>query len=164
MYNVWSLVCDSAKARFFEIRPGDPSWHLVSEVAHDESREKSDALSSDRSGSRSSEGASVHHNALAPRSSPKDVEKEHFAHALGTTLDQAMRSGRFRGWVLVAPPHFAGLIHKELTPELKKHLLSTVEKDMSDLPARDLAEALREAVRVPLDQQETVGPTVKHAH
>jgi protein required for attachment to host cells len=164
MQTVWILVCDSAKARFFEIRSGAPSWHLVSEVSHEASRSKADALVGDRAGSRSSEGASVHHNALAPASSPKEIEKEHFAHSLGKTLDQAMRSARFRRWVLVAPPHFVGLVKKELTPELEKHLMATVEKDMSALAARDLAEKLRTTVRIPVDEQDSIREPVKRAH
>jgi protein required for attachment to host cells len=106
----------------------------------------------------------VHHNALAPASSPKDVEKGHFAHSLGRTLDQAMRSARFRRWVLVAPPHFVGLMERELTPELKKHLMATVNGEMTHLDAKHLAERLRETVRIPLDQQESVREDDKHAH
>jgi protein required for attachment to host cells len=164
MHTVWVLVCDSARARFFEVRGGDSGWDLASEVSHEGSRSKASALIGDRAGSRSSEGASVHHNALAPAASPKDVEKGHFAHQLGKTLDEGLRSGRFRRWVLVAPPHFAGLVTKELTPELKKHLLATVEKEMSRTDPRALAEALRDTVRIPLDEQDVTAPSVKRAH
>jgi protein required for attachment to host cells len=152
MNNVWILVCDSARARFFEIPGVGAAWRLVSEVTHEESRSKADALVGDRSGSRSSQGASAHHNALAPASSPKEVEKARFAHALGGTLDQAMRSARFHRWVLVAPPHFVGLVNGELTTELKKHLMATVEKDLSGLAVHELADRLKEAVRIPVDQ------------
>jgi protein required for attachment to host cells len=164
MNTVWVLVCDSAKARFFEIRGGDPSWHLVSEVFHESSRSKPSDLVSDHSGNRSSEGRSAHHNTLSPASSPKEVEKEHFAHSLGKTLSQGMRSARFRRWVLVAPPHFLGLLKKELTPELTRHLMATVDSDMNHLGAHDLAERLRDAVRIPLDQRDVVREADKHAH
>jgi protein required for attachment to host cells len=162
----WILVCDSAKARFFEIRESDPTWHNLSEASHDESRSKAQDLVGDKSGARSSEGASAHHNALAPSSSPKDVEKARFAHELGKTLDQAMRSARFGHWVLVAPPHFVGLIKKELTPELEKHLMVTVDKDLTGLTARELQERLGDAVRIPLDQQDAIQfrEPNKHAH
>jgi protein required for attachment to host cells len=153
MNTVWILVCDSARARFFEIRAGDPSWHIVSEISHEESRSKADVLVSDHSGRRSSEGGSVHHNALAPASSPKEVEKAHFAHTLLKMLDQAMRSGRFRRWVLVAPPHFVGLMGRELTPELKKHLAATVDKDLNHVAVHELAERLKETVRIAVDAQ-----------
>jgi protein required for attachment to host cells len=164
MNTVWVLVCDAARARFFEVRGGDPAWHLVSDVSHDESRRKATDLVSDKAGRASSEGGSVHHNALAPASSPKQIQKEHFAHSLGKTLDQAMRSARFHRWVLVAPPHFLGMMEKELTAELKKHLLTTVDKEMSHLGPRELAEKLQHAVVIPPDQQDGVRATSKHPH
>jgi len=164
MNTVWIVVCDSARARFFEVRGDDPSWYLVSAVSHEESRSKTSDLVSDHSGSRSSEGRSVHHNALAPSSSPKALEKARFAHSLSKTLDEAMRSARFRRWVLVAQPHFVGLMKKELTPELEKHLLATVDKDMNHVDARDLAEMLRDTIRIPVDQRDDVREPHKRAH
>jgi protein required for attachment to host cells len=164
MNTVWVLVCDAARARFFELHGEHPTWHLVSEVSHDESRLKATDLVSDKAGRSSSEGGSVHHNALAPASSPKEVEKEHFAHSLGKTLDQALRSARFHRWVLVAPPHFVGVMEKELTAELKKHRLTTVDKEMCHLGPRELAEKLQHAVEIPLDQQDVIRPTSKHPH
>ena len=106
----------------------------------------------------------MHHNALAPASSPKEVEKEHFAHALGKMLDQAMRSARFGHWVLVAPSHFVGLMKKELTPQLEKHLMVTVDKDLTHLSNRELAERLGNEVRIPLDQQDGRRVLNKHPH
>jgi protein required for attachment to host cells len=148
--NVWVLVCDAAKARVFEIRHGDPAWHAVELVLHEESRSKASELVGSPSGNRASEGRSVHHNALASASSPKEVEKDSFAHTLATTLDRAMRSARFQRWVLVAPPHFLGRMRQELTSELEKHLLTTVAKDFNDLSVPQLSERLSDAVRVPL--------------
>jgi protein required for attachment to host cells len=162
--NVWVVVCDSAKGRFFDVRTGDSSWHLLNGVSHDESRGHSKELVSDHAGSRSSEGASAHHNALAPRTSPKEVEKEHFAHALVGMLDHGLRSAQFAHWVLVAPPHFIGLMGKELTPQLKKHLLTTVDKDLCHLDARELEERLHDSVRVPTDTRVPVREKHKHAH
>jgi protein required for attachment to host cells len=144
------LVCDAAKARIFEIRAEDPTWHAVELVLHEGSRSKASELVGGPSGTRSSEGRSAHHNALAPASSPKEVEKEGFAHALATTLDQAMRSARFSQWAIVAPPHFLGLMRKELTRELEKHLLTTVAKDFNDLAVHELSERLGDVVRVPV--------------
>jgi protein required for attachment to host cells len=164
MDTTWILVCDSAKACFFEAHGADPRWHVESEVTHEESRSKAADLVSDRQGRRSSEGRSVHHNALAPASFPKEVEKEHFAHLLGQRLDVALRSARFGRWVLVAAPHFAGLMAKELTPQLKKHLLATVDKDLGRLDPVALEERLRDILRVPLGEQVAVGEPSKRRH
>lgn len=156
MNTVSILVCDAASARLFETRSGNPSWKPVELATHEESRSKASELVSNHSGSRSSEGRSVHHNALAPGTSPKDVEKDRFAHSLATTLNRALRAGRFRKWVLVAEPHFVGLVKKELTGELEKHLLATVEKDLTHLDDRALVEQLRDAVRIPVNELEVI--------
>ena len=164
MSTMWILVCDSAKARFFEVRGDDAAWQLLAEVFHEGSRSKAAALEGERAGSRSSQGRSVHHNALAPASSPKDVEKQHFAHELAKTLDEAHRTSRFHHWVLVAPPHFVGLLERELTHGLDKSLLAKVDKDFNHLDAHELKEKLGETARLPLDQQGSVRPSDKHAH
>jgi protein required for attachment to host cells len=164
MNTVWILVCDAAKARLFETRQGDPSWHAVELVMHEASRSKASELVSDKAGSRSSQGGSVHHNALAPGSSPKDVEKDRFAHSLATTLDRAMRAARFRSWVLVAPPHFLGLMKKELSSELAKSLMTTVDKDLTGLDIHALAERLRGAVRIPVNDVAAIREDTKQVH
>jgi protein required for attachment to host cells len=154
MNTVWILVCDAARGRLFEIRGDNPSWDVIETFSHPESRSKATELVTDHMGHNSSEGGSVHHNALAPASSPKDVQKGHFVHTLATMLDQAMRSRRFHRWALVAPAHFLGMLKKELTVELQKHLMASIDKDLNHLDARDLAEKLRDVVRIPPDQRE----------
>ena len=163
MNTVWTLVCDSSRGRLFETHGNDPSWNLLEVFGHSESRDKTSELVSDHSGQRSSQGPSAHHNALAPSSSPKDVEKGHFGHTLATMLDQAMRSKRFDRLVLVAPPHFLGMLKKELTSELQKHLVASVDKDLTHIDAPDLAERLRDFVRIPLDELDIVREPTKHA-
>jgi protein required for attachment to host cells len=155
MNTVWILVCDSAKSRLFETQDGAPAWVLLDEASHEESRSHVSTLVSDHVGSRSSD-ASVHNNALAPASSPKEVEQSFFARALVKRLDHSMRTKRFRKWVLVAPPHFVGLIKKELTPELDKHLMTTLDKNLTELDARALTERLRDAVRIPPNEREVI--------
>jgi protein required for attachment to host cells len=156
MNTVWILVCDSAKARLFEVHEGDPHWRVVEVTTHAESRSKASELVSDHSGRRSSEGAGVHHNALAPSSSPKEVEKEYFLRSLATTLDQAMRAQRFHRWVLVAPPHVVGVLKKDLTPQLEKHLMATIDKDLNQLDVHELEHRLRDDVRIPPDQRDVI--------
>lgn len=146
---VWILVCDSARGRLFEMCDHESPWRLLEVFGHAESRSKVSDLVSDHSGQRSSQGSSVHHNALAPSASPKDVEKGHFGQILATKLDQAMRSKRFNQWVLVAPPHFLGMVKNLLTPELQKHLVGSVDKDLTHIDASELSGRLQHLVGAP---------------
>jgi protein required for attachment to host cells len=153
---VWVLVCDSSRGRLFEIRDQSPTWIAIDAFDHVESRTKTSDLLSDRLGQRSSEGASVHHGALAPSSSPRDVEEGHFGLSLASMLDETLRAKRFAWWVLVAPPHFLGALKKMLTPAVTKQLLTAVGKDLTHLGVQDLGERLRDVVRVPANRRETV--------
>ncbi len=145
----WVLVCDAGKARFFEIRGGDPSWHVVEVLMHEASRTKSSDLVTGRPGQRSAEGVSTRHNALAPATSPKDVEKGHFMHTLAGRLDQALRSQRFDRWVLVAPPHVVGMLNSEVTREVESHRVATIGEDLNHLDAHALAARLGPPDRIP---------------
>jgi protein required for attachment to host cells len=163
MSKIWILVCDAARARLFEVQDGDPTWRAVDTFDHPESRSKASALVGDHSGQRSSEGPSVHHNALAPSSSPKDIEKGRFGHSLAKMLDQAMRSKRFDRWVLVAPPHFLGMLRNELSHELEKQLMATVDKNLNHLDVRALAQRLRNTVGLAPDTRDIARKPDKHA-
>ena len=159
---VWILVCDSAHARLYETHSGNSAWKLVQSLRHPESQTKGSDLVTDGAGSRSSEGASVNHNARAPTSSPKEVEKGHFAHTLSKLLDEALRAGRFSRWVLAAAPHFLGLLKNELTPELERHLMHTVDKDLTHLGTAELSARLHDQLRVPVQDIEVVAPPPAH--
>jgi protein required for attachment to host cells len=161
---VWVLVCDASRGRLFEVHEGDAPWTLVEAFTHEESRSKASELVGDSSGRSSPQGGSVHHNALAPASSPKQVEQGHFGHTLASVLDQGQRAHRFSKWVLVAPPHFLGLVKKEVSSELTKHLMVTVDKDYTHLGPHELVEHLKDAVRIPPDQREVVREATKHSH
>jgi protein required for attachment to host cells len=163
MNNVWVLVCDAARARVFAVSEEAP-WHQLEAFHHDESRNKDSELVSDRAGRSSARGGSVHHNALSPSSAPKELESEHFVQTLTAFLEQGVDAHRFHRWVLVAPPHFLGLVKGALSSELQKRLLATMDKDLSALPSEELAARLHETVRIPPDQREVLRGPVKHTH
>ncbi len=106
----------------------------------------------------------MHHNALAGGAPPKEVEKERFAHSLAESLAKGLTDALFYKWVLVAPPHFVGLMRKAISPAVAKHLLTTVEKDLNDLDIHALAERLRDAVRIPPDEVPAIRESDKHGH
>jgi Protein required for attachment to host cells len=139
MNSVWVLVCDSGAGRLFETRDGDP-WTLVETLAHD-------------------------NGPLAAKGEPKEIDKVFFAQLIVKTLDQALRAQRFNRWVLVSPPHFIGMVKKELTRELEKHLMATVDKDFTSVEVHALAERLKDAVRIPLNEREVLAePELPHKH
>ena len=154
MNTVWLLVCDAAHARVFEIQSDvngvATKWESVQTFEHVESRQRDKELVSDAANTQAS--------------SPKEVEKDHFKHQLVGFLDQAMRSHKFKHLVLCAPPQFLGKLKSELSSELKKHLLSTVDKDLTHLSGDALHERLKESVKIPLDQLEQLREPLRTNH
>jgi protein required for attachment to host cells len=164
MNSVWVLVCDAARGRLYEVRENDPPWRLVDSWRNDASRRKGSELVRDRAGRRTPEGRSVHHNALASASSPKEREETRFAKTLAASLDQSARSHESRDWILVAPPRLLGKLKKTLTAQTAKQLLATLDKDLSEVGPRQLEEYLCDVVRLSPDEREVLRETTKVRH
>ena len=143
MNNVWVLVCDASRGRLFEIPEPAGDWNQIEVFDHE---------------------GSTDHDGVARASDAKEVEKKHFAHTLASMLDQAQRSNRFRALVLVSPPHFLGMLKAELTAELTKHLIGTLDKDLTHESQAQLVERLAETVLLPVDQRTVLQQSHNHPH
>lgn len=130
----WILVCNSARARFFEIAD-DASWHLVDMALAPETL---------RNPAKFEQYGLFEHYAL--ERSGKGVQRTQFVSSLVAKLDQASRIKRFDRWVLVASPHFLSTVTDVLTHRLREQLLRTVDRDLNHLDERNLAERLRYSI------------------
>ena len=67
--------------------------------------------------------------AMGSRTSPKEAEFEHFAHELAQALHDGHGQQAYKRIVLVAPPHFLGLLRKMLNDTVSK-LISAEDRRM----------------------------------
>ena len=146
----WILVSDASRAKLFSAELREDAWSLVNDFEHPEGREPSREISPTSPPGRSQKskgpGPGGRRTALEPRTWPKEAEAERFAHKLGTYLEEAIANRQFDYLVLVAPPHFLGILKGSLGRQAAKHLRATVDKDLSTLDAAELRERLVEAV------------------
>jgi protein required for attachment to host cells len=86
----------------------------------------------------------------------RDLEKhesahEHtartFAKELADIVDRGRTDGRFGRVVLVAEPHFLGLLRGSLSTEVTKMVEASVSKDLANVAIRDLGPHLEGVVR-----------------
>lgn len=144
--DTWILVADASRGRIFASSKKGTSWKLVEERDHPESRMKNREINMKEQGrTRQSFGAG-HRPAMEPDTEPKEVEAEHFAHELAQRASDGLKHNAFSGLVLVAPPHFLGLLKDSLDPQASKHLLATVDKDYTDSDVGELMTRLDEVV------------------
>lgn len=78
----------------------------------------------------------------APDSDSREVEAMKFAQELAGRLDKGRVDHEYDRLVLVAPPHFLGLLKGTLDGQVQKLLAHTVDKDLTSIQARELPERL----------------------
>jgi protein required for attachment to host cells len=71
----------------------------------------------------------------------KDSAKR-FAARICAYLEHARRQNRFQSLVLVAADEFAGLLHRQMSPQLKQSIGGEIHKNISDLPEQSLRKFL----------------------
>ena len=81
-------------------------------------------------------------SAMSFASTAKETEKASFAREIAQMLEAGALSDTFDRLVIVAPPHFLGLLRKCLSPHTEQRLDITVNKDLTMLKDRDLPRSL----------------------
>lgn len=127
---VWVLVADRGRAKVFHMLPEvQPSFLLLAEFEHPESRQPAQAFESDSPGRIQLRGAS--RSAVEPHTDLAHLTARKFARELAEYLDSACRENRFEKLVIVAPPLFLGTLRRLLSPPLKQRIAFEVDKDLT---------------------------------
>jgi protein required for attachment to host cells len=141
----WILVADACGARVFQTTDSGRTLNFFKRFAHAESRAMEAQLASDRQGSaRSSDhlGASTMH----PHTARKEIEAINFARLLADHLRASSQRQQFASLVLVAPPHFLGLLREALSPATSRLVLASLAKELVYMNAESIREHLAAAV------------------
>jgi len=138
----WILVSDASLAKLLAAELPEDAWKVVQRFEHAAARELSHELKSDVPGRTQKARGEGARSSMEPRTTPHEVEAEVFARQLAEFLDRAAAKREYDNLVLVAPPHFLGLLEKTLTKETSKRLKATAGKDLVKQSEIDLRERL----------------------
>jgi protein required for attachment to host cells len=140
--STWILVANASQAYLYSTENlHTDELDLVKEFKHPESREKGLKLTSDRPGHYKTDHQS---RSAYEKSHPKEDEAEVFARELAAMLKEGNNNHEYSELLLVAPPHFYGLLNKNIDFSLDK--LLHIGKDYTHLTARDLIVQLHEHI------------------
>jgi protein required for attachment to host cells len=152
--NTWILIGDASRARLFSRNGVKGPWKLVRSLEHPESR-LPDAELAGRQRGRQQQSGGIGRPAMEPVTMPKEVEREAFAAELGHLLDHEYDVNSYSDLVLIAPPHFLGLLRKTLGGKLRKRVIAELDKDYTLLPVHELQprveQWLKDLARSPLE-------------
>jgi protein required for attachment to host cells len=138
--NVWVVVADGAKARFYTPNEDVSGFQAagpviaLSRAAKLRSRE----LKSDRPGRSVSSARSGLRHAIEPKHDHHKLEKHRFTAALAGVLDQALSDGAFDDLVIVAPRRSLGEMRILLPEHVKARVQAEVAKDLTRQSADQL--------------------------
>jgi protein required for attachment to host cells len=127
----WVLVAQRGGARIFEIAGPGNALHLVQEIEHPQGKLKDRDLGSDEPGRGFDSHGGRH--AFEAEQGPAARITEQFAKHLATLLDDARARKRYTRLVLVAEPHFLGILRAALTRDTGAAVIASLNKDLGHL-------------------------------
>jgi protein required for attachment to host cells len=125
---LWVVVAESSRARIFETTDG-VSLSEIADVVHPEGRLRERQLTSDRQGRTYDSSGRGRHSKQDPVSA-HEQENIAFARAIARCLKAARQRNAFETVILIAPPHFLGLLRKSVDPVTLRRIRREVPKDI----------------------------------
>jgi len=132
------IVADNARARIFASH--DVLNHLTEQddFVHSEAHLANQDLVADAAGKSRDP-----HGSLDPATSPKEHEARTFAKLLAKHLKALHNKRHFERLILIAPPHFLGLLRKELHQPLDQLVERTIHKDLTTASVEDIIDCIK---------------------
>lgn len=136
MQPTWILVADRARARL--LCPAATRGNLteLEDFVNPDGRKPASGLAHDRPRSMESVGNARH--VIEPHTSPEQKTAERFARDLADVLDRGRLNQRYERLILVAPPHFLGVLQDALNPQVRACVSGHLDRDLTKLPIGEL--------------------------
>lgn len=147
MQTTWIIIANTAAARIYSTIHTDGHLHLelVHELSHPESKMKGIDLVTDGSGKYRGEATGTIQGKYQPPTDPKAHEHDIFAREIVELLENARTQNRFGTLIIVADPHFHGLIDKHLKnhAQVNKLVKKHIQKNYINATEQELLALLR---------------------
>ena len=144
MDNTWILVANGSEAHLYATERIGDKMTCLKNFSHPESRAKGSELASDRPGHSQSKGTG--RGTMGDPADPKYYEANRFAGELASELNAGRKTNNYRRLVLVAGPHFNGLLNTHLNEHTRAMVVNYINKDFTGSSERDLPQRLKKSI------------------
>lgn len=141
MAKTWILVAHRGGARLFEHEGRESGVTLHQALDHPAGRMKNREIDSDRHG-RSFDRRGAGRHAYSTETAPTEHVAAQSAKYVASILEEGREQSRYQRLILVAEPHFLGLLRAELSAPTAALVAAELDKDLGDIEARDLPKHL----------------------
>ena len=138
----WFVVAHRAGARIFEQHGVIPELTMIHKFENAKGILKESELVDDRQGRTDFRGVSGH-TAVGGDYSARNNNLEEFAVEIDKALENGALLNIYTSIILVAEPHFLGILKKHLGDATSRRMLDTVAKDLVHISNDEMAKALR---------------------
>jgi protein required for attachment to host cells len=139
----WILVADAARARVSSTTgPRDP-LHLERELLNPHGRERPQEIVTDDPGRHGRGAVGRSPSQTWSTTSPDVVEERRFAQKLADALGTALARHEYESLAIAAPAHFLGMLRQAVDPQVHKHLVNSVAKDLTAVKEHELPKFLQ---------------------
>jgi protein required for attachment to host cells len=142
----WILIANRSGARILDKQGA--TLHLAGTFEHEQGRMRDRQIDSDRQGRSDRPGGGG--SSLSKSETAHEHDAKAFARELADRLRTERLQGRFERLVLVAEPHFLGLLREALDDQTARLVVASVPKDLSHVPMQELATRLPELPAAPV--------------
>jgi protein required for attachment to host cells len=143
----WILIANRVGARIVD-KQGS-KFTLIETISHQQGRLRDRDVNSDKQG-RGFDRVGGGGHALSPSETAHEHDAKAFAQELAEKLRNARNAKSFERLVLVAEPHFLGLLRDALDSVTARTVIASVSKDLSRIAPSDLSAHLPELPQVVL--------------
>lgn len=133
----WILVGSAARARVFRAGADADNWRELMDFVNAEDRQQRQDFVSDKPG-RVMATARGQHQTFAPTDDPHERAAQRFARDVVGRLQVAFTANEFDRLVVVAPPHFLGLLRDSMSSAMARAVCGEVVKDLTREDPRTL--------------------------
>ncbi|HUW98456.1 MAG TPA: host attachment protein [Acidiferrobacter sp.] len=146
MNHIWVLVAHRGGARIFESAGRKQDLKLRQDIPHSQGKLKNRDIGSDRPGRGvNSQGSRT---SLQQAQEPTAHIAEQFAKQLAELLNAGRVKRLYEKLVLIAEPHFLGLLHAALSSESTALVIASVPKDLAHTEIQGVRDHLEGIIRV----------------
>lgn len=142
----WYLVASRAGAKVYAGRP-DKQLVFLKNWSNPRGKRLEHEIGPDRPGRNFSSGRhSGLRHAYESRLSQHELAAIRFAKRLARALERDLLEDKYTGLVILAEPHFLGLLNKALSPRVKNAILKSIPREWGQGSDESLARFLKKKV------------------
>ncbi|MDB6096143.1 MAG: hypothetical protein JWM09_421 [Francisellaceae bacterium] len=134
---VWVLLANASSASFYSVSEKNRHFNLIKKIDHPESKLKERELDTDRPGHFHKAKTTIR-GAFEEPLSHKYLQRMDFAKQINLELENGRINSHYKGIIIIAEPHFYGLINTNAPQEVQSMIKFHLPKDYTHYSEKEL--------------------------